>query len=113
VFKDYEAGPKVSNVHLSDTPYGPAMIQFPSGATAVYVIFSYSDMQNGDIRVRIYDQEGSILFEQVEAYTGAGTESIEVAGPGGVFADGWYVTHVYSYSDLFPMETILWDVGGS
>jgi hypothetical protein len=111
VFRDYGAKPTVSTVHMSDAPYGPPVTQFPSGTTAVHVIFSYSDMQDDEIRVRIYDQVGSIVFEQARAYTGAGTESIEVSGPGGVFADGWYVTHVYSYSDLFPIETILWDVG--
>ena len=111
IVKDYGSNPMVSNVHMGDAPYGPPVIQFPSGTTAVYVIFSYSGMQNDEIRVRVYDQVGGILFEQVQAYTGAGTESIEVLGPGGVFADGWYVTHVYSYSDLFPIETILWDVG--
>ncbi len=111
VLKGYGLNPGVSAVHMSDTPYGSPMTQFPSGTATVYVIFSYADMQNDDIRVRVYDQVGSILFEQVEAYTGAGTESIEVSGPGGVFADGWYVTHVYSYSDLFSIETILWDVG--
>ncbi len=111
VFKGYGSNPVVSTVHMSDTPYGPPVTQFLSGTTAVYVVFSYSDMQNDDIRVRIYDQVGSILFEQVQAYMGSGTESIEVSGPGGVFADGWYVTNVYSYSDLFPIETVLWDVG--
>ena len=112
VFKGYGSNPGVSAVHMSDTPYGPPVTQFASGTTAVYVVFSYFDMEGDEIRVRIYDQVGSILFEQVQAYTGAGTESIEVSGPGGgAFADGWYVTHVYSYSDLFSIETILWDIG--
>ncbi len=111
VFKGYGLNPAVSNVHMSDTPYGPPSTQFSSGTTAVYAIFSYSDMDGDEIRVRIYDQVGSILFEHVQLYTGAGTESIEILGPGGVFADGWYVTHAYSYSDLFEIETILWDVG--
>ena len=90
------------------------MTHYPSGTTVVYVIFSYSYMHGDVVKVRVYDQVGDILFEQVKTYMGAGTESIEVLGPGeeGVFADGWYVTNVYSHSDLFPVETILWDVGG-
>lgn len=103
----------MSTVHMSDVPYGPPVTQFPSGTTIVYVIFSYAGMWDDEIIVRVYDQVGNILFEQIEAYTGSGTELVEVLGPAeGVFADGWYVTHVYSYSDLFPIETILWDVGG-
>ena len=102
----------LSNVHMSDTPYGPPMTQFPSGTTVVYLAFDYSDMQNEEITVRVYDQVGSILFEQVEAYTGSGTESIEVSGPGGgAFADGWYVTNLYSDSIVFPIESITWYVG--
>lgn len=87
------------------------MTQFSSGTTVVYVIFGYSYMQDDEVRIRVYDQVGDILFEQVEAYTGSGTESIEVSGPGEAFADGWYVTNVYSNSSLFPIETILWEVG--
>jgi hypothetical protein len=112
MFKDYDSAPMVSNVHMSSAPYGPPMTHFSSGTTTVYVVFSYSGMQNDEIRVRIYDQVGSILFEQVKTYTGSGTESIGVSGPeAGVFADGWYVTNVYSYSGLFPIETILWEIG--
>ena len=113
VVKDYSPEPIVSSFHMSDAPYGPPVIHFPSGTTVVYAVFDYFYMQNDEIRLRIYDGEsGDILFEQARAYTGSGVESIEVSGPGGgVFADGWYVTHVYSYSDLFSIETILWDIG--
>ncbi len=102
----------ISNAHMSDTPYGPPMAQFPSGTTVVYVVFGYADMQNEEIRVRVYDQLGRILFEQVEAYTGSGTESIAVLGPGGgAFADGWYVTRLYAGSVVFPIVSITWEVG--
>jgi hypothetical protein len=102
----------VRNLHMGDRPYGPAVIQFRSGTTVVYVVFDYSDMQGEEVTVRVYDQMGSILFGQVEAYTGSGTESIEVSGPkGGAFADGWYVTNLYSDSILFPIESVMWEVG--
>jgi hypothetical protein len=102
----------ISNAHMSDRPYGPPMTRFPSGTTVVHVVFDYSAMQNEEIRVRVYDQLGSKLFEQVEAYTGSGTKSIEVLRPGGgVFADGWYVTNLYVGSVVFPIESITWEVG--
>jgi hypothetical protein len=102
----------ISNAHMSDRPYGPPMTRFPSGTTVVHVVFDYSAMQNEEIRVRVYDQLGTKLFEQVEAYTGSGTKSIEVLGPGGrVFADGWYVTNLYVGSLVFPIESITWEVG--
>jgi hypothetical protein len=112
VVKDCGSNPTVSNLHMSDAPYGPPVTQFPAGTTVVYVVFSYSHMQDDEVRVTVRDQVGIILFEQVETYTGSGMESIEVSGPGGeAFADGWYVTDVYANSSLFPIETIYWDVG--
>jgi len=98
------------SVRMTNTPGGPEMTQFPSGTTVVYVVFDYVDMQNEEIRVRIYDRGGTILFEQSKVYTGSGTESIEVVGPdGGAFPDGpFYMTNLYS--GLFPFKTIYWDV---
>lgn len=113
VIKDIPTLP-VSNLRMSDTSYGPPVTQFPAGTTVVYLLFDYFGMQDDEVRAVVYDQVGSILFEQVEAYTGFGTESIEVAGPEGeAFAEGWYVTSVYSDSSLFPLETVLWYVGSS
>jgi len=109
VIKEHSPALPVSNLHISDTPYGPPVTQFPSGTTVVYVVFDYFDMQDDELRVTVYDQVGSILFEQVEGYAGSGTESIEVSAPeGATFADGWYVTNVYSNSSLFPLETVNW-----
>jgi len=114
VVKDYSPQPTVSNLHMSDTPYGPPVPRFPSGTAVVYVVFDYYNMQNNEVRIRIHDQLGTVLFDQVEAYTGSGTESIEVWGPGGgAFADGWYVTSLYLHSPLFPTDEIRWDVGDS
>ena len=107
--KEHRPEPTVSNLRMSDTPYGPPVTQFPSGATVVYVVFSYSYMQNDEIRVRVYDQVGRLLFEQIETYTGSGTESIEVSGPEGAFPDGRYLTILYR--GLWAIETIYWDVG--
>jgi len=112
--KEHRPEPTVSNLRMSDTPYGPPVTQFPSGTTVVYLLFDYFGLQDDEVRVVVYDQVGSILFEQVKAYTGFGTESIEVPGPEReAFAEGWYVTSVYSDSSLFPLETVLWYVGSS
>ena len=51
------------NAHLSDAPDGQAMTQFPSGTAVVHAIFDYADMTGEEIRVRVYDNIGSILFE--------------------------------------------------
>jgi len=100
----------LANIHLSDTPDGPAMTQFPSGTAVVYAIFDYADMKAEEpIKVRVYDNYGSILFEQTQNYTGSGTESVATAPSGGVFPDGRYVTNFYR--GQYVSRTILWDVG--
>ena len=100
-----------SNEHMSDIPYGEQPVtQFPSGTTVVYVVFDYDDMQNEEITIRVHSPIGVVLFEQTQPYSGSGTESIEVAGPeGGAFPDGRYDT--IFYTGLFPIKTLIWDVG--
>ena len=100
----------ITDVRMSDTPGGAAMTQFASGISVVYVVFDYSEMQNEEIRVRVYDSVGAmnILFEQVKAYTGSGTESIAISPQEGAFVDGRYLTNLYR--GLFPISTIIWDV---
>jgi len=99
----------LANVRLSDSPDGAAMTQFPSGTAVVYAIFDYADMTGEPLKVRVYDNYGSILFEQTQDYTGSGTESVATAPGEGVFTDGRYVTNFYLGD--YVSRTILWDVG--
>ena len=99
----------VSTAHLSDTPDGPAMTQFPSGTTVVYAILEYADMTGESIKVRVYDNYGSILFEQPQEYTGSGTESVATTTSDGYFPDGRYVTNFYLGE--YVSRTIIWEVG--
>lgn len=99
----------LTSAHLSDAPDGPAMTQFPSGTTVVYAIFDYADMAGESIRVRVYDNYGSILLEQAQNYTGAGTESVATTTSEGYFPDGRYVTNFYLGE--YVSRTIIWDVG--
>jgi hypothetical protein len=99
-----------SNEHMSDTPYGPSVAQFPSGTSVVYVVFDYSDMHGEQITIKIWSPIGEVLFEQTQTYSDSGTASIEVPYPeGGTFADGLYVTNFYQ--GILIYKTILWGVG--
>ena len=99
----------ITSAHLSDTPGGPAMTQFPSGTTVVYAILDYADMPEEPITVRVYDNYGSILFEQTQDYTGSGIESVVTTTGEGYFPDGRYVTNLYLGE--YVARTIIWDVG--
>jgi hypothetical protein len=99
-----------SNEHMSNAHYGPPVTQFPSGTAVVYVVFDYADMQNEEITIKVWSPTGEVLFEQTQAYSGSGTESIEVLGPeGGAFPDGRYATNFYT--GILPYKTLIWDVG--
>ncbi len=99
----------VASGHLSDTPDGPAMTQFPSGTPVVYAIFEYADMTGESITVRVYDNYGSILVEKSQEYTGSGADSVETTTSEGYFPDGRYVTNFYQGEYL--ARTVIWEVG--
>jgi hypothetical protein len=99
----------LSSARLSDTSDGPAMTQFPSDTTIVYAILDYADMSGEPITVRVYDNYGSILFEQTQVYTGSGTESVATTTGEGYFPDGQYVTNLYLGE--YVARTVIWNVG--
>ncbi|MBC8492621.1 MAG: hypothetical protein ISS50_01530 [Anaerolineae bacterium] len=103
--------PSIGNVRMSDAPGGPAVINFPSRTSAVYLIFEYAQVQDTPIAVRTYDSVGNILFEQTQNYSGSGVETIGPVSKAGVFADGRYVTNVYLGPQLFLVQTLMWVVG--
>ena len=101
----------VTDARMSDTPGGAEMTEFASGTSVVYVVVDYSEMhgEEMEIRIRVYDNVGEVLFEQVKAFTGSGTASIEVLWPdGGAFPDGRYFTNLYS--GISPIKSIIWEV---
>ncbi|MFQ5813127.1 MAG: TolB family protein [Anaerolineae bacterium] len=103
--------PSIENVRMSDTPGGPAVINFPSRTSSVYLIFEYAQVQDTPVAVRTYDRVGNVLFEQTQNYSGEGVETIGVVSRADVFADGRYVTNVYVGSELFVVKTLMWAVG--
>lgn len=103
----------VKNFRLSDSPTGPAMTNFPSGISTVYVIFDYADMQNETLTVKMYGPGGVVLYEKGKSYTGSGTESIPIVASSGAFADA-VSTNPYvaqRISSLGLAQSIVWTVG--
>lgn len=104
-----------SNIRMSDAPDGAEVTHFPSGTAVVYYIFDYTDMEGEELKVRVYDNVGNIIFEQTKTYSGSGTESIAISPSEGVFADSRYVTNLYlgGYTEegFALAKTIIWEVG--
>ena len=83
---------RVANPHMSNAPGGPAITEFASGVSVVYVVFDYTDMQNEPVRVKVYGFGGTVLYDETKNYTGSGTESLLISGP---FSEGYYLTNIY------------------
>ena len=93
---------------MSNVPGGPEMTQFASGINVVYVIFDYVEMEDEEVRVRIYNNIGDVVFEYTKTYSGSGTESVSASPGTGVFADGPYATNIYRGEYL--SWTLIWEV---
>lgn len=93
---------------MSNVPGGPEMTQFASGINVVYVIFDYVEMEDEEVRVRIYNNIGDVVFEYTKTYSGSGTESVSASPGTGVFADGPYAANIYRGEYL--SWTLIWEV---
>jgi len=100
---------RITSGRVSDAPDGPEMIKFPSGTTTTFVLFEYAGMADEEIKVRVYDNVGNIVFEQAKNYGGSGSERVAVSSPAGVFADGRYLTNLYLGG--FLARSMIWEVG--
>jgi hypothetical protein len=104
----------IVNLHMSNTPSGPPVTQFPEGTTIVYVVFDYSDTANTPIRVVVYSPSGQVLFDQTQTYNGNGTASVSVPGsfpPSPPLT--YYITNFYLENNPTPVGSVQWRVAGS
>ena len=58
----------ITDARMTATPGGAEMTQFASGISVVYVVVDYSEMHGEEFRIRVYDNVGNVLFEQVKAF---------------------------------------------
>ena len=99
--------PSITNFHMSDAPYGLPKTDFPEDTSVVYAIFDYADMRDTPVRLRVYDDEGEMFFEEIGEYEGLGTESIEIRSQEDVFAPGAYLSAL-SLGPEFSSDILVW-----
>jgi len=93
---------------VSDTPEGVAVPEFPAGTEKVYVVFDYAYMAGEEVGIKVADNIGHILLEEVWNLAGDGTESISVPAGEGGFTAGPYLVNIYQGGGV--IKTITWDV---
>lgn len=99
--------PSITNFHMSDALYGLPKTDFPEDTGVVYAIFDYADMRDTPARLRVYDPEGEMFFEEIGDYDGLGTESIEIRSQGDAFAPGAYLSTL-SLGPEFSSDILVW-----
>ena len=84
------------------------MSEFPAGTGTVYIVFDYAYMAGEEVEVRVTDNVGNVLFDEVRTLSGDGTVSISVSAGEGGFAAGPYLVNIYQGGGV--IKTIIWDV---
>jgi len=102
------AGSVVTNCRVSDAPEGAGVSEFPAGTDTVYIVFDYAYMAGEEVEIRVYDEVGHLLFQEVRTLSGDGTVSIEFSVEEGGFVAGRYLVNVYKGGGV--IKTIIWDV---
>ncbi len=98
----------VSNCRVSDAPAGEEVPEFPVGTKRVYVVFDYAYMAGEEVGIKVTDNVGYILLEEVRTLSGDGTVSIPVPAGEGGFAAGPYLVNLYQGGGV--IRTIIWEV---
>ena len=84
------------------------MSEFPAGAGTVYIVFDYAYMAGEEVGIKVTDNVGNVLFDEVMTLSGDGTASIPVSGGEGGFAAGPYLVNIHQGGGV--IKTIIWDV---
>jgi hypothetical protein len=98
----------VSNCRVSDAPAGEEVPAFPVGTKRVYVVFDYAYMAGEEVGIKVTDNVGHILLEEVRTLSGDGTVSVSVSAGEGGFAAGPYLVNLYQGGGV--IRTIIWEV---
>ena len=84
------------------------MSEFPAGTATVYIVFDYAYMAGEEVRIKVTDNVGNVLHEEVRTLSGDDTVSIPVSGGEGGFPAGPYLVEIYQGGGV--IKTISWDV---
>ncbi|MFQ5594548.1 MAG: hypothetical protein ACE5HA_10400 [Anaerolineae bacterium] len=106
--------PLVGIPHMSDQPDGAEVREFPAGTDAVYLVFDYETDGPVEIiaEIRSEEQQGAVIFNSQETYSGTGTANVEIPGPGSAsFPDGVYDTIIRFGDQRYITAGWEWVVG--
>ena len=107
-FQPAPAASLVTNCRVSDAPQGAAVSEFPAGTATVYIVFDYAYMAGEEVGIKVTDNVGHVLLQEVRTLSGGGTVSITFSAGEGGFTAGPYLVNIYKDEGL--IRTIIWDV---
>jgi len=100
--------------HMSDQPDGAEVREFPAGIDTIYLVFDYETDGPVEIiaEIRSEEQQGAVIFNGQETYSGTGTANVEIPGPGSAsFPDGVYDTIIRFGDQRYITAGWEWVVG--
>ena len=100
---------EIRNLHMSTSPDGPPMTEFPPGTQTVWAVFDYADMEGNEVGIDVF--EGDYRFHESARVllTGSGTKAISVTHQAITgFPIGQYRTHIVK--DGFVDGIVNWSV---
>lgn len=106
--------PLVGIPHMSDQPGGGEVREFPAGTDTVYLVFDYETDGPVEIiaEIRSEEQQGAVIFNSQETYSGTGTANVEIPGLGSAsFPDGVYDTIIRFGDQRYITAGWEWVVG--
>ncbi|MFQ5340725.1 MAG: hypothetical protein ACE5F6_04170 [Anaerolineae bacterium] len=106
--------PLVGIPHMSDQPDGAEVREFPAGIDTIYLVFDYETDGPVEIiaEIRSEEQQGAVIFNGQETYSGTGTANVEIPGPGSAsFPDGVYDTIIRFGDQRYITAGWEWVVG--
>jgi hypothetical protein len=98
----------VSNCRVSDAPQGEEISEFPVGTKQVYVVFDFAYMAGEEVGIKVTDNVGHVLLEEVRTLSGDGTVSIPVSAGEGGFTAGPYLVNLSQGGGV--IRSVIWEV---
>ena len=100
----------VTNFRVSSNATGGALATFAASTSTVYLIFDYTGLLDDDIRLKIFDATGGVVFDQAKKYSGSGTEVVAANTTKGAFDSGSYLVNMYRGPFASPAQSLRFQV---
>lgn len=102
--------PGAWELYMSDSAGGPLMMQFPEDIPTVYANFYIADAGTFNITIRVFNNIGTVVFDNTNSFTGPGWHSMAISGSAVPASGSPYLTNLIE-SGFVHSSVDNWTVG--